>query len=246
MTGAEYLTFLGASVILTLTPGPDTFLTLRFGAHHIRTGLVYSVAVTLGIIVWAVLALTGVAVLLEQLPGVRTGLTWIGGSYLMYLGISALYQVKRSRKAAAAAPALSVTNELPASYSEGSENDRSTIAGSSGEAATGVAGTWTAGDSTRSTPRSVFRTGVVSSLTNPKTGLFFLALLPPFLPQSPSLIDHGLLVATVAGCILVYGALLSAVADRVGRLLTAGSGPVIVDAVAGVVLIVLGITVVLI
>ncbi len=89
-------------------------------------------------------------------------------------------------------------------------------------------------------------TGVISSLTNPKTGLFFLALLPPFLPQSPSPIDHTLLVATVAGCILLYGALLSAVADRVGRSLTAGSGPIVIDAVAGVVLIVLGITVVLI
>ncbi|MHA7141935.1 LysE family translocator [Arthrobacter sp. Sr33] len=98
MTGAEYLSFLGASIILALTPGPDTFLMLKFGTHHVRTGLIYTAAVTLGVIVWAVLALTGVAVLLEQFPGVRTGLTWIGGSYLTYLGISALYQVKRSRK----------------------------------------------------------------------------------------------------------------------------------------------------
>ena len=244
MTGAEYLTFLGASIILALTPGPDTFLMLKFGAHHVRTGLIYTVAVTLGVIVWAVLALTGVALLLEQFPGVRTALTWIGGSYLMYLGISALYQVKRSRKAAV--PALAATDELPANYLERAENDQSATADSSSKAVTAVPGTSTAGDSTRNTPRSVFRTGVISSLTNPKTGLFFLALLPPFLPQSPSLIDHTLLVATVAACILLYGALLSAVADRIGRLLSAGSGPVVIDAVAGAVLIILGITIVLI
>lgn len=246
MTGAEYLTFLGASIILALTPGPDTFLTLKFGTHHLRTGLIYTAAVTVGVIVWAMLALTGVAVLLEQFPGVRTGLTWVGGSYLIYLGISALNQVKRSRKAGTAAPALSTTSELPARYSEGIENDRRATAGSSGDAITAVPGASTAGDGTGNTARSVFRTGVISSLTNPKTGLFFLALLPPFLPQSPSPIDHTLLVATVAGCILLYGALLSAVADQVGRLLTARSGPIVIDAVAGVVLIILGITVVLI
>lgn len=246
MTGAEYLAFFGASVILALTPGPDTFLTLRFGAHHVRAGLVYTVAVALGVMVWAVLALTGVAVLLEQFPGIRVGLTWIGGSYLMYLGLSALYQVRRSRRRLAAAPALAAAGDRAAAprgrqpdHGQGAPPHRA------GEPATIGAGASASENDTRKTARSVFRTGVISSLTNPKTGLFFLALLPPFLPQSPSLIDHGLLVATVAGCILAYGALLSVISDRIGRLLTNGSGPVIIDTVAGAVLIVLGITVVL-
>ncbi|MBM7847367.1 hypothetical protein [Arthrobacter roseus] len=52
VTGAEYLAFLAASAILALTPGPDTFLTLRFGAHHVRDGLVYTVAVALGVMAW--------------------------------------------------------------------------------------------------------------------------------------------------------------------------------------------------
>lgn len=93
----------------------------------------------------------------------------------------------------------------------------------------------------RSLPR-VFRTGLISSLTNPKTGLFFLALLPPFLPASPGLLDQAVLVATVVGCMLVYGAGLSVVAGRVGRFLTGGAGPLIVDGVAGAILVVLGVS----
>nr|WP_239536833.1 LysE family transporter [Arthrobacter roseus] len=170
--------------------------------------------------------MTGVAAMLEQFPGIRTGLTWIGGSYLMLLGGAALYQVRRSRKAAAPAAVLVPAGGVPADpLDEGPQ----------------VA----AANNTRANASSVFRTGLISSLTNPKTGLFFLALMPPFLPDSPSLIDHGLLVATAAGCILIYGAFLSAVADRVGGLLTAGSGPAIIDTTAGAVLVLLGITVLL-
>ncbi|MGO1398255.1 MAG: LysE family translocator [Brevibacterium yomogidense] len=208
MTGAEFIAFLGASVILAVTPGPDTFLTLRFAARSVRAGLVYTAAAGLGVLVWAVLALTGVAALLERFPDVRTGLTWVGGSYLVFLGVTALLQVNRARRGSAAhAPAGEP--RLPA----------------------------------RSLPM-VFRTGLISSLTNPKTGLFFLALLPPFLPASPSAVDHVLLVATVVGCMLVYGAGLSVIAGRVGRYLTGGSGPLIVDGVAGAILVVLGVSLV--
>lgn len=92
--------------------------------------------------------------------------------------------------------------------------------------------------------RVVFRTGIISSLTNPKTGLFFLALLPPFLPHAPSLTDHLLLLLTVAVCMFVYGVLLSLVARRVGRMLTRGRGPLVVDTVAGAMLVLLGVSIV--
>lgn len=250
MTGAEYVAFLGASMVLAVTPGPDTFLMLRFGAHNVRAGLVYTTAVALGVMVWAILALTGVAALLEQFPGVRTALTWVGGSYLMYLGISALFHVQRRRKLSTAAPGPTADGEVPsavlAEEADRTAGDSSKFHRANADSGPIAADGTVVVDShdTRQAPGSVFRTGLISSLTNPKTGLFFLALLPPFLPQSPSLIDHGVLVATVAACILVYGALLSAVADRIGRLLTVGSGPIIIDAVAGAVLIGLGLTIV--
>lgn len=206
MTGAEYLAFLGAAVILTLTPGPDTFLTLRFGARGLRAGIVYTAAVTIGIVAWAVLTLTGIAALLETYPGLRVGITLLGGSYLVYLGARAIVPVIRRRRAGLAAPPTLAVGAGPGG--------------------------------------SVFGTGLISSLTNPKTGLFFLAMLPPFLPRSPDVLDRGLLVATVAGCIFVYGVGLSAVADRAGRLLSSGSGADAIDLVSGTILLALGVTII--
>lgn len=98
--------------------------------------------------------------------------------------------------------------------------------------------------SSRGGRRSGFGTGFISSLTNPKTGLFFLTLLPPFLPVSPSLLDHGLMVVTVSGCILVYGVMLSTIAGRASHLLINDSAPDVIDTVSGIVLIALGITVI--
>lgn len=260
MTGAEYMAFVGASVILAVTPGPDTFLTLRFAARSVRGGLVYTVAAGLGVLVWAVLALTGVAALLERFPDVRTGLTWVGGTYLVFLGVSALLQVRKvlkQRRAAESPPQEAVEAEMrapvahkvPVAAVAGGATQVSTSPATAGPAdapdlVVASAGTEASGQPhlpARSLP-TVFRTGLISSLTNPKTGLFFLALLPPFLPESPGPVDHVVLVATVVGCMLVYGAGLSVVAGRVGRFLTGGSGPLIVDGAAGAILIILGVS----
>lgn len=271
MTGSEFLTFLGAAIILAVTPGPDTFLTIRFGAQHFRAGLVYTAAITIGITVWAVFALTGIAALLQRFPEVRTGLTIVGGCYLVYLGAAALWGVRKEMRSASAghttaSPALAETGqisvvpvvadsfapedarvEVPVSERNDSPEpasgtDDGAEADSPEQVALAVSGP-AAALGTRSPNRVVFRTGLISSLTNPKTGIFFLALLPPFLPASPTLVDQGILVLTVAGCIIVYSVLLSAVADRIGRLLTTGSGPLVIDTIAGVVLVLLGISI---
>lgn len=254
VTGAEYIAFLGASVILAVTPGPDTFLTLRFAAHSVRGGLVYTLAAAAGVLVWAVLALTGVAALLERFPEIRVALTWVGGGYLVLLGVTALLQVRRAVRErashAAAAPASQATAvpEVPVPVGDGAQVGSGSGLGS-GTAAVAVAAP--AEPEAPIVPRlparrlpRVFRTGLISSLTNPKTGLFFLALLPPFLPASPGPVEHVLLVATVVGCMLVYGAGLSVIAGRAGRFLTGGAGPLIVDGVAGGILVVLGVSLV--
>lgn len=235
MTGAEYLAFVGASLVLAVTPGPDTFLTLRFGARGFRAGVVYTLAVTVGIVAWAVLTLTGVAVLLETYPGLRVGITLVGGSYLVYLGVAALLPVIRRHRARRA---QRVPRATPALVTAGAGAPGGPVAPDDLVAPVVQAPGVRSG-------RSVFGTGLVSSLTNPKTGLFFLALLPPFLPASPDLLDRGLLVATVAAAIFVYGVLLSAVADRAGRFLTHGSGPDLVDLVSGTILVLLGLTIIL-
>ena len=54
-----------------------------------------------------------------------------------------------------------------------------------------------------------------------------------------------LLLATVAACMFVYGVLLSVIARRVGRFSTKGRGPLVVDTVAGGMLILLGVSLIL-
>lgn len=205
MTGAEYLAFLGASIVLALTPGPDTFLTLRFGAGSVRQGLVYAGAVAVGIVIWVILALAGIAALLREFPTVLTVLTIAGGLYLAYLGISSLVAAVRAHRAPPAP-------DIPLSTMS---------------------------------RRSPFKVGMVSSLTNPKTALFFLALLPPFLPSSPGPVDYSILVVTAAGCVLVYSIILAIIAGRAGRRLLSGSGTKFMDAASGVILIGLGVTVIM-
>ena len=106
MTGAEYTAFLGAALILAVTPGPDTFLTLRYGAQSFRRGLIYASAAACGITVWAVLALSGLAALLQTYPAARTVLAVCGGLYLTFLGLRTLWgvwQVERRIRAGARA-----------------------------------------------------------------------------------------------------------------------------------------------
>lgn len=236
MTGAEYVAFLGAVAILVLTPGPDTFLTLRFAAHQLRAGVVYSVAAALGTLVWAILALTGVAALLQRFPDIRVVLTWVGGAFLVYLGATALLHVRAALRGTTAGRRRVAATTPDDTAPEAADGTASSVA---------VAVRVPVVAPTLTRLPVVFRTGIISSLTNPKTGLFFLALLPPFLPAAPGFVDHVLLLATVAACMFVYGVLLSVIARRVGRFLTKGRGPLVVDTVAGGMLILLGVSLVL-
>lgn len=81
-------------------------------ARSVRAGSVYGVAAALGAFTWAVLAITGVAALLQRFPEVRLGLTWAGGAFLVLLGIRALLQVRASERSRA--PAIASAPSAPA------------------------------------------------------------------------------------------------------------------------------------
>ncbi|MRH90455.1 LysE family translocator [Nocardia sp. SYP-A9097] len=84
------LSFIGLCVLLALTPGPDTFLVLRFSMAGPRPGIAAAAGSACGGIVWAVVVAAGVAALLEQSATAYRTLKVIGGIYLLYLGIRAL------------------------------------------------------------------------------------------------------------------------------------------------------------
>ncbi|MEV6772646.1 LysE family translocator [Nocardia sp. NPDC051030] len=92
------LSFIGLCVLLSVTPGPDTFLVLKFAVAGRRPAIAAAFGSSLGGLVWAVVVAAGVAALLEQSATAYRTLKVIGGIYLVYLGIRALLAHRKSRR----------------------------------------------------------------------------------------------------------------------------------------------------
>jgi threonine/homoserine/homoserine lactone efflux protein len=83
--------FLGVSVVVICTPGPDTALTVRntlLGGW--RGGIATALGVSTGQLVWALAASAGIVALLLASEPVFRALKLAGALYLIYLGVQAL------------------------------------------------------------------------------------------------------------------------------------------------------------
>jgi threonine/homoserine/homoserine lactone efflux protein len=88
---------------------------------------------------------------------------------------------------------------------------------------------------------AAFRQGLVTNLLNPKVAVFFVALLPQFVPTSATAVDH-LLLAGVAACVtLAWFTTLAAVISVLRPLLTASRVRRAIDTVMGTLLVGLGV-----
>jgi threonine/homoserine/homoserine lactone efflux protein len=81
-------TFLGALLVLELTPGPDMMLVLARGIGQGRTVALMTVvgSVFVAGLVQISLLVLGVVSLLQAYPSGLLALRWAGGAYLVYLG----------------------------------------------------------------------------------------------------------------------------------------------------------------
>jgi threonine/homoserine/homoserine lactone efflux protein len=110
--------FLVVAVIVIVTPGPDTALTIRntlLGGR--RSGVFTAAGVAAGQATWTVATSAGIAALLVASEPVFRAIRYAGALYLAYLGLSALWAaVRRGDRAgvvhADAAPALSPPTAL--------------------------------------------------------------------------------------------------------------------------------------
>lgn len=98
------LSFIGLCVLLALTPGPDSFLVLRFSIVGRRPAIAAAFGSSLGGLVWAVVVAAGVAALLEQSATAYRTLKIIGGIYLVYLGIRTLLALRKDRRERSGTP----------------------------------------------------------------------------------------------------------------------------------------------
>jgi len=146
MTVLSMLAFAGLCLVLALTPGPDTFLVLRYSMGRARDGIAAAAGTAIGSLVWAALVGVGLAALLEQSAEVFRIVKIAGGLYLIYLGVAAFLASRKSSHTAD--PTAATTAQAPQAARR------------------------------RSTPSLL--AGLLSTMLNPKVGLFFIAVVPQF------------------------------------------------------------------
>jgi threonine/homoserine/homoserine lactone efflux protein len=95
---AELFAFAGVALVVIVTPGQDTALTIRNTlAGGRRAGVRTAVGVGCGQAVWALAASAGVAALLVASEPAFVVLKLAGAAYLLYLGAQALVAAARGR-----------------------------------------------------------------------------------------------------------------------------------------------------
>mgnify|MGYP005802368815 CR=1 FL=1 len=233
MTGPEILTITGAAAALAVTPGPETILTIRLSSLRRKAGMVYALGTATGTVIWMVLALTGVSALLTVYPAAVQVLKVVGGLYLCFLGVLAARQAIRLRRelSASAAAAQATPTAGPADHaSEGPVSEIATVMESSswGHLRSAVS----------------YRRGIVSSLSNPKVGLFFLAILPTLVPASPSGVDYAVLIALILGVLLSYQIVLALTASLAASAMAHRSADFFIEAASAGILLIIGIAVI--
>jgi threonine/homoserine/homoserine lactone efflux protein len=106
---AQLLAFLGVSVVVICTPGPDTALTVRNAFAGGRgCGVATAAGVAVGQAVWTLAAGLGIAGLVRASEPVFLAMRVAGAAYLVYLGGQSLRAARRGQDPADPAAAASL------------------------------------------------------------------------------------------------------------------------------------------
>lgn len=207
VTLASLAAFAGLCLVLSVTPGPDTFLVLRIALNRPSAGIAAAAGSAMGAIAWAALVGVGLAAILEQSAELFRWVKIAGGLYLLYLGVSSFI---KSRKAAKSAAAGEGANE-PLPYSR----------------------------------LSALGAGALSTLLNPKVGLFYLAVVPQFIPHGGDTMGTSLILGVVVAVIaFAYLSMIAVVAFKAMRWLKRPKVNAVVERVSSGVIAGLGVGVV--
>lgn len=104
LTPEQFLGFLTAAILITLSPGPDNMMVLSVGIAKGRArGIAFGLGCALGCLTHTVLAVVGVSALIAASPLAFTALKIAGGLYLIWMGLQAL-RSRGGAKVAAGVP----------------------------------------------------------------------------------------------------------------------------------------------
>ncbi|CAO1662486.1 MULTISPECIES: LysE family translocator [Halomonadaceae] len=95
---AQFISFLVAITLLTISPGVDTLLVIRNTARGgIRDGVTTSVAICCGLFIHATISALGISLILLQSAWAFHMLKLVGAGYLIWLGITSLLAARRGQ-----------------------------------------------------------------------------------------------------------------------------------------------------
>lgn len=104
----EAWTFVGVSIALIVSPGPDIALVTRNSVQAgRRAGLVTSLGTSTGLAVHGIAAVLGVSAILATSPTAFAVVKFAGAAYLTYLGARTLWSLVRERDTGAGPAVLS-------------------------------------------------------------------------------------------------------------------------------------------
>ena len=96
---AQLAPFLAVSILVIISPGPDTAVVVRNSVWGGRkSGAAAAIGVVAGLATWTVAASLGVAALIQASEPAFVALKLMGAAYLVYLGAQALRAAFRSRR----------------------------------------------------------------------------------------------------------------------------------------------------
>jgi threonine/homoserine/homoserine lactone efflux protein len=221
--GLDLLPFLAVTALVMAVPGPSVLYAVTQRLERGRpAGVAAVLGLETGLLVHVLAACLGVSALIAASPSMLTVLRVAGAGYLVLLGLRQL-GVRLSRPSLSR-PSLSRPS-LSRLYLSEPPSTRASLSPAVPPplpvAATPAGGTIVLTPTgTTQTVRlwQVFRAGLLIDLLNPKTVLFFLALLPQFVPGGAlTASSAAVLVICVVGLGLLFDGGYAAVAGGLQR-----------------------------
>jgi RhtB (resistance to homoserine/threonine) family protein len=123
MFGAhDFALFVLSGLLLNVAPGPDTlYIVGRSTSHGLRGGMVAALGITAGCFVHIFAAALGLSALLAASATAFTVLKWVGGAYLVWMGVSMLRGSARTdaERAVPASSDSALTPSYPRIFAQG-------------------------------------------------------------------------------------------------------------------------------
>ncbi|MFC4496393.1 LysE family translocator [Streptomyces ovatisporus] len=148
------LPFLGACLLVAMSPGPSTVLIIRNSLRSRRAGQMTVLGNETGVFIWGVVAAFGLTALLAASQLAYDVLRFGGAAVLIVFGVQALRTARRG-------------GGFEASDDEGDPDPRR-----QGKA-----------EREHIPGRRAYRAGLLLNLANPKAAIFAMSFLPQFVPQ---------------------------------------------------------------